>query len=215
MYPVLRDGYVLMLSVESRLELAWLQQLDFDTRVSAIYAQPFALVWTHEEGTLVRIPDLAAVIEGRLIVLEVKPSHRLADAWTRMSLGFTAHTLTPAGIPFRVCGDLSAQRRHNLLILARYRWRNPFVAAEVAAVKSARPTTVCGAIEVVEHLRGTSATGDDSTGRRFEWSSAVVGVEVVKHLIASGACWADLDDPLSVGTALEWVDSAWRIEWAA
>jgi hypothetical protein len=215
MYPVLRDGYSLMLTVESRLELAWLQQLDFDARVSAIYAQPFAMVWQHEAGTLIRILDLAAVVDGRLSVFEVKPAHRLSDEWTRLSLDFTARTLQTAGVPFQVCGDLSAQRRHNLSLLARYRWPNPFVGLEVEEVRAAQPRNVAEAIKIVGRSSSSTSFEGSFTGPSFSLSDVRVGVEVVKHLIASGACWVNLDEPLSLGTPLDWTGSAWRIEWAA
>lgn len=215
MYPVLRDGYSLMLTVESRLELAWLQQLDFDARVSAIYAQPFAMVWQHEAGTLIRIPDFAAVVDGRLSVFEVKPGHRLSDEWTRLSLDFTARTLQTADVPFRVCGDLSAQRRHNLSLLARYRWPNPFIATEVEAVRSSQPRSVAAAIKIVERCSSTTSSQSSFTRPSFALGDIRVGAECVKHLVASGVCWVNLDEPLSMGTPLEWTDSAWRIEWAA
>lgn len=216
MYPVIRDGYSLMLTVESRLELAWLQQLDFDARVSAIYAQPFAMVWRHEKGSLIRIPDLAAVVDGRLAVFEVKPGHRMSDEWTRLSLDFAAHTLRRAGISFKVCGDISAQRRHNLLLLSRYRWPNPFIAAEVDAVKTARPRNVAEAVTIVGWFNVAAAQHDGGDTRPvFDLDDIRVGAQVAKHLIATGACWANLDEPLNLGTGLEWTDSPWRIEWAA
>lgn len=215
MYPVLRDGYALMLTLESRLELAWTQQLDFDARVSAIYAQPFAMVWKHEAGTLVRIPDLAAVVEGRLAVFEVKPEHRLSDEWIRLSLDFTGHALRRAGVPFQICGDMTPQCRHNLLLLSRHRWPNPFVAAEVEAVKLARPRNVAEAVNIIGRTTSRASSRGSVTRLSLDLSDIRVGAEVVKHLIASGACWMNLDEPLNLGTPLEWTDSAWRIKWAA
>lgn len=200
MYPVLRDGWVLMISMESRLELGHTAQLSFDPDVSTIYAQPFAMVWRHPLGNLVRVPDLAAVIGGRLCVFEVKPEHRLRDEYTRLSLDFMAHTLRLAGTPFELLGALTAQRRHNLLLLARYRWPNPFLVAEVEAVRDARPASWADAVKTIERLSDVVLIGRHA----YDLQTLRVASEVVRHLLATGACHTDLDAPLGLTSVLDW-----------
>ncbi|GAA3682132.1 hypothetical protein GCM10022237_46140 [Nocardioides ginsengisoli] len=207
MFPAVRDGYVLMLTVESRLELAWLQHLACDPRVSGLYTQPCLLLWTHEEGKAWRVPDLAAVIDGRLVFFDVKHSVRLEEPWTQMAFKLTARSLADAGVPYEVLSEMSAQRAHNLQLLSRYRWWNPALAEATAAVRDARPHTAAGLIRIIADLQ--------SSGKKLRDESAVlepdalgVGQAVLFHLLATGQCSADLDAPLRVVTGLTWPEQA-------
>lgn len=200
MYPVLRDGCVLMISMESRLELGHATEISFDPAVSTIYAQPFAMVWRHPLGSLVRVPDLAAVINGRLHIFEVKPKHRRRDEYTRLSLDFMAHTLRLAGTPFAVLSDMAAQRRHNLLLLARYRWPNPFLAAEVEAIRDPQPASWADAVKIIERMSAVVPISRHA----YDLQSLRIASEVVRHLLATGQCRTDLDAPLGLTSILEW-----------
>lgn len=203
MFPVMRDGYALMLTVESLLELHHLTRLSFDPGITAMYAQPCAMVWKHEEGHLHHVPDLAAVRDGQLELFDVKREDQMSDPWVRIVLELTAETCRSVGVPFTVLGDVSRQMAHNLLLVSRYRWPNPFLAAECAAVLRAQPETVGGGCRVVESLRsGGNAVVDASD---FSVSSIRVGQQVVKHLIAVGECRIHLDRPIGLASELTWI----------
>ncbi len=200
MYPVMRDGFRLMLLVESKLELAWVQQLDIHASVSAIHAQPFAMVWIHEQGQLFQVPDLAAVIDGNLTVFEVKPAHRAQDEWSQAKLGLMRDTLWAAGMGFRVLSDVTAQRAHNLQQITRWRDPNPWAADDVSAVLDVQPTSIGGIAKVVDVSAGAMSGGRG----QFDVDVLRRTYVVAMHLLATGRCSTDLDAPLSLGSELRW-----------
>jgi hypothetical protein len=204
MFPVIRDGYALMLTVESRLELSWLQLLACDPRVSALYAQPCLLLWRHEEGAIWRVPDLAAVVDGHLTFFDVKHPERLDDPWTALTFTMTEQALASAGVGFEVLSDMPAQRAHNLQLMSRYRQPNPWLAHEEATVVQKQPRTVGGLIKLIEAARSGEPL-PRAWPAVFEVDAVRRGLAVAMHLLATGQCRTDLDRPINVASVLSWV----------
>lgn len=200
MYPVLRGGKVTMLELESRLELDHATALSLDPRVSEIFAQPFLMVWRHEEGAVTHVPDLAALVEGRLTVFGVKPDDRAGEEWTRLIFALVAESLRCGHVDFQVLGSVTKQRQVNLERLARYRSPDPSLAALVAAVGPGRPRTIGGFYRAVcAHL---------GYGQEFRWPKphcpSLIGVDAAVYALAHGWVSADLDEPLDLTTTLRW-----------
>ena len=219
MLPVIREGRALMLTLDSGLELAWAQALDMHPDVSTLYAQPFMLIWDHDEGSMVHVPDLAAVVDGQLAVFEVKPAFRLEDPWIEARTGLAQRTLARCGAGYHLLGDVMRQRSMNLRQLSGYRRLNPFLAAEIRVGLDSEARSIGGVVEAICLARGlvasSSATageanvmsevdlaadGDDQMFRQI--ASMRIALEVTMHMLAAGHVHTDLDQPLRLSSVL-------------
>lgn len=220
MFPVLREGRAFMLTLDSSLELAWAQALDMHPDVSALYAQPFMLIWDHDEGSVVHVPDLAATVDGRLCIFEVKPSFRLADRWVRARTMLAQKSLARSEATYLLLGDVSRQRALNLRQLAAHRRVNPFLQADLHVALASKARTVGGVVDAVCAARrrgngpirteggGSAATcltqhaHDSDELDADHVTSMRIALEVVMHMLASGHVFTDLDQPLRLSSVL-------------
>lgn len=220
MLPIVREGRAFMITVDSGLELAWAQMLDMHPDVSTLYAQPFMLIWDHEEGSFFHVPDLAAVIDGRLVVFEVKPSSRMAEPWIEARTALAQRSFARWGAEYHLLSDVTRQRAVNLCIIARHRRFNPFLASEVRVGLTSSARTVGGFFEEICRFRDHQAAttpdhalaasqADVGLACDFCWesdqqqfTSIRIAVEVVKHLLATGHVYTNLDQPLRPSSVL-------------
>ena len=219
MLPVMREGRAFMLTLDSGLELAWGHALVMHPDVSVLYAQPFMLIWDHDEGSIVHIPDLAAVIDGKLVVFEVKPAFRLADSWIEARTVLAQYSLGMAGIEYHLLSDMTRKRSMNLEMLAGYRRTNPFLATEVRIALQSQARSIGGVVEAICRARDAeenwslapSAEGaapetafgaDDAQHEKSRMASVRIGLEVAMHLLATGHVHTDLDQPLRLSSVL-------------
>lgn len=213
MLPVVRGGRAFMLTLDSGLEFAWAAALDMHPDVVDVFAQPLLLVWSHDEGSIVHVPDLAVTTADGLLVLEVKPDHRLEDPWIQARSHLMQQTMRVAGFDYQVLAGVSKQKALALRELVTYRYPNPYLAVETAAAAASTADTVWGRIAAVLEVRGrgdgwwpqhepseihTLGDGDAEETRL----SIAVAMEVVKHLIASGQVYAELNDGVQLWTRL-------------
>lgn len=215
MLPVIREGRAFMLTLDSGLELAWAQALDMHPDVSTLYGQPFMLIWDHEEGSIVHVPDLAAVVDGQLAVFEVKPTFRLQDPWIEARTGLAQRSLARGGAEYHLLGDVTRQRSMNLGLLSGYRRINPFLASEVQIGHDSNARTIGGMVNAICQARGhrvtpelfagdaeaTSTPDPDGENMRLV-TSARIALEVAMHMLASGHVCTDLDQPLRLSSVL-------------
>lgn len=217
MLPVIRGGRAFMLTLDSGLEFAWAAALDMHPDVDDVFAQPMLVVWPHDEGSIVHVPDLAVTTDGGLLVLEVKPDHRLADPWIEARSLLMRETMRVTGFDYQVLGGVSKQKALALRELVSYRYPNPYLAEETAAAVASTADTVWGRMAAVIEVRArgggwwpieepaaaTTSRFEDADEERL---SLAVAMEVVKHLIASGQVYADLDAGVQLWTRLysEW-----------
>lgn len=200
MFPVARGGKVTMLELDSNLELHHGTELSMDRRVSEIFAQPFLMLWRHSEGSVVHIPDLAAIVDGRLKVYDVKPDERADDSRARRVFEFVDETLRCGHVEFKVLGSVSKQRQINVERLARYRHEVPDLDTLLDAVRPQRPRTIGGFYYLVcQHLGLSRSFAMPQPGSR-----ALIGLDAALYALAHGAVTADLDLPLQLPTALTW-----------
>lgn len=199
MLPVLRCGEVTMLELESLLELHHAIELSLDPRTDTLLAQPFMMVWRHEEGAMVHVPDLAARIGGQFTVFAVKPDDQSQGERQRRLFEFVAATLRCGRIEFQVLGSMSQQRKVNLARIARYRWPDGRLEPLLGAVAPRTPRTVGGLLRLLSQRPGGGPDVLVPTAR-----GGVLGVDVVLYALAHGWATADLDAPLSLATTLTW-----------
>lgn len=193
MYPVIREGMALMLVAESRLELSWFHALDVDARVAWMAAQPFVLSWFLRDRALVHTCDLLCVVEGQLVAADVKPrAHITDDPYNRAVMTLTRRSLRLAGVGYRILDDMTPQRVANLRAVIRYRGVTDSVSEMAISVAAAEPRSVG---------RLVGMAGGPSTGRA-----------ALLHLLATGRCRANLDEPLHRATVLDWGSTPGVIE---
>lgn len=186
MYPIIREGRALYLCAESRLEMSWFRALDIDPLVSWMHAQPFAIYWRLGDRAMYHIPDVLVIRDGVPIVCDVKPDAHLAgDAYAQMVTALTAATLKLVDVGFQTLGDIPKQAATNLRSVARYKRANPYLADPVARVVEHRPTTAGGVFALCEDVH--------------------VGYEVFMHVLATGMCRVNFEQPFHRATCLEWV----------
>ncbi|HTW16167.1 MAG TPA: hypothetical protein VMF51_13615 [Nocardioides sp.] len=218
MLPVVREGRALMLTLDSGLELAWAHALVMHPDVSALYAQPFMLVWDHDEGSIVHIPDLTAVIDGQLVVFEVKPAFRRADPWIEARTALAQRSLGRAGTRYHLLSDVTRQMSMNLQILSGYRRPNPFLASEVRIALQSRSRSIGGVVEAICRERAGEAYRPPQSGaagaapetdfadgahrEKSQMASVRIGLEVAMHLLAVGHFHTNLDQPLRLSSVL-------------
>lgn len=213
MLPVVRGGRAFMLTLDSGLEFAWAAALDMHPDVDDVFAQPLLVVWSHDEGSIVHVPDLAVTTDDGLLVLEVKPDYRLEDPWIKARSHLMQETMQLAGFDYQVLGGVAKQKALALRELVTYRCPNPYLAVETDAAATSTADTVWGRMAAVigvrargggwwphyEHSEAHPLRDDDAGETRLSFA---VAMEVVKHLVASGRVYAELDDGLQLWTQL-------------
>lgn len=184
-FATVRDEMAIMLEVESREEHGWLRALAMEPGVTWLHTQPFVLIWPDvDDGSILHIPDIAAVRYGTPVVVDVKPA-ALVTEYDRLVLELTTATLADAGVDHQVHGDLGLQAKANLISIRRQRNINPRFDHLVRLVIEQRPATA----HHVLTLCGTSA----------------IGRTVLFHLVANAICRIPLDEPVHRSTQIEWV----------
>jgi hypothetical protein len=188
MFVVHREGVRVHLCAESRLEMAWMRDLDRDPRTSWMHAQPFAMVWQVKDRCIWRVPDLVIIRDGAVVVVDVKPEGRVVDdPYFALVTELTAMTIQAAGWSYEVCGSLSDLRINNLKQVARHRWPNPQLAARVCSAAEVRSKSLGGVVQ--------AAGADDN------------GLVTALHLIGSGTIGIDLNLPISLASPVQWHDA--------
>ena len=172
-----------LLAFESLLEEQALLVFDFDTSVSWIAVQPFALLWPRSPGRGPRhhVPDLLlGLVDGSYMVVDVRPA-ALIDARAADQFERTEEVLERAGWSYQVFNGLSEPRLSNLRFLAGFRQDRYAVDEETEA-------TICSLIG-----SGSSvASGVESVQARTRWAwSRSLGA--VNHLLWRQSLRTDLD----------------------
>lgn len=172
-----------MVAYESRLELARILLADFDMGVVGIAAQPFQL--SGADGGRVRrhVPDLLLRNRsGLVMVVDVKPSHRLDDADVRASFAWTGRAVARQGWAYEVWSGAEAALLNNVRFLAGYRRR--------ATIDGSLLPLVLAAARDAETIGGLE---------RALTPAAMLAVvrPAVLHLMWSGALRADLSTTLA------------------
>jgi hypothetical protein len=109
---------------ESRLELARLLLADFDVDVVDIYAQPCRLVARVGGRQRRHVPDFLLVsTRGVVMVVNVKPTHRLADPRVAEALDWPRELFTGHGWRFEIWSGCDPVVLDNVRFLAGYRRR--------------------------------------------------------------------------------------------
>ena len=177
-----------LVAYESRLELARIMLADFDPEVTGIAAQPFQLSG-RDVGVLRRhVPDLLLKrADGGVLVVDVKPAHRLDDATVRAVFDWTATVVGWRGWRFEAWCGADAVLLSNVAFLAGY--RRPLVVdqsllGEVLAAAAACQDTIAGTERAV-----------DAPPARVR--------PVVLHLLWTGRLRTDLGTPIGPGSRLE------------
>jgi hypothetical protein len=183
-HPHYRDDAMMLLPVESMLELAWLRRMEFLPSVTWMQTQPFVIVWPHEDRCIWRIPDLLLEDGQRWRVLDIKPDEVLAgSAYLRLTFGLTSQTLAQAGLQHGIAGSMTRAHRRTLLTISAHRWVNPDLRDAVASARAARRRSAGGVIDSV-----------DGGG---------LGVAVLYHLLTRELA-ADFTRPLRRFTPVTW-----------
>lgn len=204
MYPVMRGAEVTMVELESQLELHHGIQLSLDPLVGDILAQPFLMLWRHEEGAIVHVPDLAATVDGRLRVFAVKPDDKARDERNRLIFDLAERSLRCGHIEFEILGSMSKQRQINLARLSRYRWPVPTLTKLVGVVHPHAPRSIGGIHRVVrEHLGMGGTLHLPEPG-----CPSLVSLDVALYALAHGWARTNLDEPIEWSTALTWTQKA-------
>ena len=106
---------------ESRLELARLLMADFDTSVTKIVAQPF-LLRVRVDGKMRRhIPDYCLLTRDAPIVVDVKPSERMAKPMVRATFAWTRDLMESIGWRFEAANEMPAALLANVRFLSGFR----------------------------------------------------------------------------------------------
>lgn len=106
---------------ESRLELARLLIADFDTSVTKIVAQPFLLRVVVDGKMRRHIPDYCLLTQDVPIVVDVKPSERMAKPMVRATFAWTRDLIESIGWRFEVANEMPAALLANVRFLSGFR----------------------------------------------------------------------------------------------
>jgi hypothetical protein len=175
---------------ESRLELARLLFADRDAVVAAIYAQPFLLTATVDGVQRRHVPDfLLAGADGELLVVDVKPRRRLADATVAATLAWAGELVRDQGWGFEVWSEPDPVVLANVRFLAGYRRPELFDPVILAAVQAV--------------TAGPVGVGQVEQALVTDWPVWRVRPHVL-HLLWSGHLAADLGRPLAGTSLVRW-----------
>jgi hypothetical protein len=173
-----------LVAYESRLELARIMLADFDPAVVGMAAQPFQL--SGRDGSTLRrhVPDLLLRhADGGVVVVDVKPAHRVDDAAIRAVFEWTARVVGLRGWRFEVWSGAEAILLANVTFLAGYRRRHVVDEALVPAVMD-RAGSRCTIADLER------AVDRDPVAVR----------PVVLHLLWSGRLRTDLSMPIGAAS---------------
>lgn len=106
---------------ESRLELARLLLADFDTSVTKIVAQPFLLRALVDGKVRRHIPDYCLLTRDAPIVIDVKPSQRMAKPIVRATFAWTRELMESIGWRFEVANEMPEALLANVRFLSGFR----------------------------------------------------------------------------------------------
>jgi hypothetical protein len=171
---------------ESRLELARLLFADFDASVRHIVAQPF-LLRAEVDGELRRhVPDYLLFTETDVVVVDVKPRHRVVRPENAVTFAWTKRVVEARGWRYEVWSEPHPVELENVRFLAGYRRDWLFDRC------------------VLEQLRATDLDGA-TLGAAFRTLPKLPDTVVrssVLHLLWQQYLQVDLTRPLSLGHVL-------------
>lgn len=149
-----------LIGYESRLELVWLREADFDRQVTRIVSQPFLMEAVVDDRIRRHIPDYLLVREDESVcVLDVKPFEMLNRPTVRASLSWSREVVEQLGWEYRVESEPDPVRLMNVRFLAGYRRDFQFSDSErldaMATLDAA--TTLGAAFRAVELIAGGEA----------------------------------------------------------
>ncbi|MEU4235640.1 TnsA-like heteromeric transposase endonuclease subunit [Nonomuraea sp. NPDC026600] len=168
---------------ESRLELARLLYADFDPGVSRILAQPFLITVRADGATRRHVPDFLLLTEAGLVVVDVKPAHRLSRPEVAFTFEWCRAVMEARGWGYQIWSEPPTAEMSNIRFLAGYRRDWLFDADLLTALGRA-------------NLDG--ATLEEAFGAVAGWDSRLVRAAVF-HLLWSGRLVTELERPLSGG----------------
>lgn len=134
---------------ESRLELANLILMDFDSDVQSIASQPFLLEGWDGKRVRRHVPDyLLRLQDGGIRVIDVKPAHRLDVPKVRDSLGWTRRLMAVPGWEYKICSEPDPTLSMNVRFLSGFRWNDRFEETETEGVRRVvnEPMTFASAV---------------------------------------------------------------------
>lgn len=169
---------------ESRLELARLLLADADSEIVGIAAQPFLV----SDKQRRHVPDfLLARVDGSVLIVNVKPAHRLDDPQVAAALAWAGRIFAARGWQHEIWSGADPYLLANLRLLAGYRRSAHLDQAAIEAVSSL-------------DLAGLTVAGAEAV-------LAAAGIAdprpVLLHLVWAGALRVDLTCPLTCNTKLE------------
>lgn len=106
---------------ESRLELARLLLADLDTSVTKIVAQPFLLRALVDGKMRRHIPDYCLLTRDAPIVIDVKPSQKMAKPIVRATFAWTRELMESIGWRFEVANEMPEALLANVRFLSGFR----------------------------------------------------------------------------------------------
>lgn len=184
MHPHDLDGHRIMLPLESNLELGHARHLDFTPTTEWMFTQPFALVWPVAGSCLYRIPDVLVKEAEGFMTIDIKPEHpKFRTPYIVAMFELTRETLALCGWRHQVRGSLSPQALANLRDIADQRWPNPHLAPWLELIRSVRPATIGGIVDLAP--------------------SQAYGRACALHLLAHEAD-IDIEQPILMGTPVTW-----------
>lgn len=122
---------------ESRLELARLLFADFDIGVKRIVAQPFLLRAPVNSCVRRHVPDFLLITDDGPVVVDVKPTHRLADPRTQFTFAWTRDVVEAHGWRYEVWSGAGTSELQSVRFLSGFRRSELFPAALLEALMSA------------------------------------------------------------------------------
>lgn len=121
---------------ESRLELANLILMDFDSDVLSIVSQPFLVEGWDGKRIRRHVPDyLLRLRDGGIRVIDVKPAHRLHVPKVRDSLDWTRRLMAVPGWEYTICSEPDPTLSTNVRFLSGFRWNDRFEEAEIEGAR--------------------------------------------------------------------------------
>jgi hypothetical protein len=176
-----------LVAYESRLELARILLADFDPDVVGIAAQPFQLIGRDGAVLSRHVPDLLLQqADGGVLVVDVKPAHRIDDPAVRAVFDWTASVVGWRGWRFEAWFGADAVLLANVAFLAGYR----------------RPQVVDQSL--VDDVRAAAACQQTIAGAERTVDAPVSRVRpVLLHLLWCGRLRTDLSTPVGPTSRVE------------
>lgn len=178
-----RDGHAIFLETDSRTEQHCLRVLDMEPGVTWLHTQPFVIIWSTGNGSVLHTPDILALQHGQPRVVDVRPESR-RDEYDESIFALTRRTLAQASVGFHVEGSPTPQSMFNHLVVRRWKRPNAFLFDLVQLVETNRPRTA--------HHALTLCGGHER------------GLPVLFHLRANARCMFDLTQAVHRATPIDW-----------